>query len=210
MHSFRDHQTDQHSWHARGGRGHEFGPRDGHHGHAGPRGGDHGGGRDHWDDDGRGPGGRRRRMFDGSELRLVLLKLVAEKTRHGYDLIRAIEERTGGGYVPSPGIVYPTLTMLAEMGLTDEQMADGARKLFAITASGTTHLETHAADVTAIFARFDALGAMREKTDAMPVRRAMHNLRSVLLNRLGAGLDNDRMHDAVALIDETARKIERL
>jgi DNA-binding PadR family transcriptional regulator len=210
MHAFRDHQTDRPNWHARGGRGHEFGSRDGHHGHGGPRGGDHGGGRDHWDDDGRGPGGRRRRMFDGSELRLVLLKLVAEKTRHGYDLIRAIEERTGGGYVPSPGIVYPTLTMLAEMGLTDEQTAEGARKLFAITESGTIHLETHAADVTAIFARFDALGAMREKTDAMPVRRAMHNLRSVLLNRLGAGLDNDRMHDAVALIDETARKIERL
>src|ERR1700688_2336535 len=158
---------------------------DGH--HAGPRGGRSGrgeGGRG-WDEDGPGFGrsGGRRRMFDGGELRLVLLKLIADKPRHGYDLIRAIEERTGGAYAPSPGIVYPTLTLLGEMGLIGEQEAEGARKLFAITL---------------------------ERTDVVPIRRAMHNLRSVLQNRLGEGLDKDRLHEAVALIDEAARKIERL
>ena len=152
----------------------------------------------------------RRRMFDGGELRLVLLKLIADKPRHGYDLIRAIEERTGGAYAPSPGIVYPTLTMLSEMGLIDEQTADGARKLFAITPEGTAHLAEHDAEVVAMLARLDALGAMRERTDAVPIRRALHNLRSVLQSRLSEGLDKDRMHDAVELIDEAARKIERL
>jgi len=149
-------------------------------------------------------------MFDGGELRLVLLKLIADKPRHGYDLIRAIEERTGGAYAPSPGIVYPTLTMLSEMGLIDEQLADGARKLFAITPEGTAHLAEHDAEVVSMLARLDALGAMRERTDAVPIRRALHNLRSVLQSRLGEGLDKDRMHDAVELIDEAARKIERL
>ena len=185
---------------------------DGH--HAGPRGSRHGrgaGGRG-WDEDGPGfgRGGGRRRMFDGGELRLVLLKLIADKPRHGYDLIRAIEERTGGAYAPSPGIVYPTLTLLSEMGLIDEQLTEGARKQFAVTPEGTAHLAEHDAEVVAMLARLDALGAMRERTDAVPIRRAMHNLRSVLMSRLGDGLDKERMLEATALIDEAARKIERL
>jgi len=192
--------------------------REGRHGHgfdrhAGPRGGRFGrgeGGRG-WSEDGPGFGrGGRRRMFDSGELRLVLLKMIADKPRHGYDLIRAIEERTGGAYAPSPGIVYPTLTLLSEMGLIDEQLTEGARKLFAITPEGTAHLAEHEAEVVAMLARLDALGAMRERTDAVPIRRAMHNLRSVLMSRLGEGLDKERMHEAVALIDEAARKIERL
>ena len=185
---------------------------DGH--HAGPRGGRSGRGEGPrgWGEDGPGfgRGGGRRRVFDGGELRLVLLKLIADKPRHGYDLIRAIEERTGGAYAPSPGIVYPTLTMLSEMGLIDEQLAEGTRKQFAITAEGTAHLAEHEAEVVAMLARLDALGAMRERTDAVPIRRALHNLRSVLQSRLGDGLDKDRMHEAAALIDEAAQKIERL
>jgi DNA-binding PadR family transcriptional regulator len=190
--------------HSDGFDGHHAAPRGGRFGRGeGPRG---------WGEDGPGfgRGGGRRRMFDGGELRLVLLKLIADKPRHGYDLIRAIEERTGGAYAPSPGIIYPTLTMLSEMGLIDEQLADGARKLFAVTAEGTRHLAEHDAEVVSMLARLDALGAMRERTDAVPIRRALHNLRSVLQSRLGEGLDKDRMHDAVELIDEAARKIERL
>nr|WP_314075425.1 PadR family transcriptional regulator [uncultured Roseococcus sp.] len=164
-----------------------------------------------WGMEGGEPEGRRPRIFDGGDLRLVLLKLIAETPRHGYDLIRAIEERTGGAYAPSPGVVYPTLTLLAEMGLTAEQASEGARKLFAVTPEGTAHLEQNAAEVQALFARLDALGAQRERTEAMPLRRAMHNLRTVLLHRLGTGdLDREKIHEAVALIDEAARKIERL
>ena len=69
---------------------------------------------------GRGRGRRARRMFESGELRLVLLKLIADEPRHGYDLIRAIEELTGGEYAPSPGVVYPTLTLLQDMGLIEE------------------------------------------------------------------------------------------
>jgi DNA-binding PadR family transcriptional regulator len=194
--------------------GHHRGER-----HGGPRGGgrvgrgaERGAGRGGWDMEGRGrgSGGGRHRMFDGGDLRLVLLKLIAEKPRHGYDLIRAIEERTGGAYGPSPGIVYPSLTMLTEMGFIAEQSTDGARKAFAITAEGTTHVEERAADVTAMLAKLDALGALRERTDAVPLRRAMHNLRSVLEHRLTTGFDKETLHNAVELIDEAARKIERL
>lgn len=60
--------------------------------------------------------GGRRRVFDSAEFRLVLLKLIADQPRHGYELIRAIEDLTGGSYVPSPGMIYPTLTLLLDMG----------------------------------------------------------------------------------------------
>ena len=180
--------------------------------HAGRRGGRFSGdtGAD-WESDGSGRGHRgRRRLFDGGELRLVLLKLIADTPRHGYDLIRAIEERTGGAYTPSPGVVYPTLTLLAEMELIGEQAAEGARKRFAVTPDGTAHLEERAEQVAALFARLDALAALRERTEVAPVRRAMHNLRNVLQHRLGDGLDKEKLHEAVELIDEAARKIERL
>ena len=90
---------------------------------------------------GRGRGRRARRMFEGGELRLVLLKLIADEPRHGYDLMRAIEELTGGEYAPSPGVVYPTLTLLQDMGLIDEAAGDGPRKPFQATDEGRKHLQ---------------------------------------------------------------------
>lgn len=161
----------------------------------------------------RGEGGRsgRRRVFDAGELRLVLLKLIADQPRHGYELIRAIEELTGGSYVPSPGMVYPTLTMLDEMGHIAEVKSEGARKAFAVTAEGTAHLAERQAEVEALFARLAELATVSERTDAMPVRRAMANLRAVLIHRLGrAGVQPATVHEAVAIIDEAAQRIERL
>lgn len=156
-------------------------------------------------------GGRSRRMFDGGELRLVLLKLIADEPRHGYDLIREIETLTGGAYAPSPGVVYPTLTMLDDMGLIEAAASEGAKKAFAITDAGRTELSENAEQVEALIARLTAIGAQRDKADARSIRRAMGNLREVLIGRLNAGeVDEDTVHRIVALIDETAQKIERL
>ncbi|SEH20286.1 transcriptional regulator, PadR family [Sphingopyxis sp. YR583] len=188
----------RHAMHRGGGRGfgHGFG-----HGFGGGR---RGGG-------GRGERGERRRMFDGGELRLVLLKLIADEPRHGYDLIRHIEELTGGSYAPSPGVIYPTLTMLDDMGLIEAQQSDGAKKLFAITDTGRAELETNSEIVEVAIARLSAVGEETQRTDSASVRRAMGNLRQVLMNRLGdRDLGADKLHDIVALIDEAAQKIERL
>lgn len=155
-------------------------------------------------------GGRgRRRLFDGGELRLVLLRLIGDQPRHGYDLIRAIEERTGGSYAPSPGVVYPTLTMLGDMGQIEETPSEGARKIFTVTDEGRRVLEEKAEEIAALMARLDQLGEVRERTDGASVRRAMHNLKAALLHRLHDA-DVETIHEAVALIDEAARKIERL
>jgi len=178
------------------------GPRGG---HRGPFGGD-------WFMAGERPmGGRRARMFDGSELRLMLLKLIADAPRHGYDLIRAIEALTAGAYAPSPGVVYPTLTLLDEMGLIEEQQSEGAKKRFAVTEAGQTHLSERAEQVAAIMARLHALGAHRERVDAAPIRRAMGNLKVALGETLGRGdVPQERLHEIAAMIDELAQRVERL
>lgn len=156
-------------------------------------------------------GGGRRRMFDGGELRLVLLQLIAESPRHGYDLIREIEELTGGAYAPSPGVVYPTLTLLDEMGLIEEQATEGAKKRFAATEAGRAHLEERRAEVDRLIARLKELGAHRKRADGAPIRRSMQNLRVALQERLSRGeFSEDTLHDIAELLDEVARKIERL
>src|SRR5690348_16613253 len=98
-------------------------------------------------------GRRARRMFEGGEPRLVLLKLIEEQPRHGYDLIRAVEELTGGEYAPSPGVVYPTLTLLQDMGLIEEAPGEGPRKPFQVTDEGRAHLAEREEEVEALIER---------------------------------------------------------
>src|SRR4029453_8036556 len=135
----------------------------------------------------------------------------ADEPRHGYELIRAIEELTGGSYVPSPGMVYPTLTMLVDMGHIAEARSEGSRKAFAITDDGRSHLAARKDEVEALFARLAELANLRERTDAAPIRRALANLRAVLMHRLGReSVPAPTVHDVAAIIDEAAQKIERL
>ena len=156
-------------------------------------------------------GGGRRRMFESGELRLVLLKLIADQPRHGYDLIRAIEELTDGTYAPSPGVVYPTLTMLQDMGLIQEAAAEGTRKAFAVTPEGEAHLAERIEEVEALFARLSGMGEGKRRAGGHPIKRAVANLLSALWHRVTREeLDEDRLHEIAAILDEAAQRIERL
>lgn len=167
-------------------------------------------------DFGGGPGGggrhgRGRRMFESGELRLVLLKLIADQPRHGYDLIRAIEEITHGTYAPSPGVVYPTLTMLQDMGLIEESGAAGSRKAYAVTADGVAHLEEKAEEVERLFDRLSGMGDDQRRAGGAPIKRAVGNLLSALWHRATRDdVDEDTLHEIAAILDEAAQKIERL
>jgi DNA-binding PadR family transcriptional regulator len=165
-----------------------------------------------WDTDGPAQeGGRSRRKFDGGELRLILLKLIADETRHGYELIRAIETMTSGAYAPSPGVVYPTLTMLDEMGLIAEQQSDDTKKRFAITDAGRHHLADRKEEVDALMARLAEMGAKHSRQGGSPIWRAMANLGLAVRNRTARGdFSDETLHDVAALIDELAQKIERI
>ncbi len=195
--------------HGRGGRG--CGPRGGWEHWAARAEGRFEAFRDHGRGGGGGGGGGRRRMFDGGELRLVLLKMIADEPRHGYELIKAVEELTGGAYAPSPGMVYPALTMLAEMELIAEQPSETTRKRFGVTEAGTAHLAEQAELVAAMLARLAAVGEHRARSDRAPIRRSMRNLRDVVMERLESGeLSDDAVHEVSAMIDAVVQKIERL
>lgn len=165
----------------------------------------------HWAEDGDDSHEGRRRFFDSADLRLILLKLIADQPRHGYDLIRAIEELTGGVYVPSPGVVYPALSILADMNHIESKEPASGRNTFAITKDGQAELEANAEKVKALFARLAEFGEARQRSDASPVRRAMENLKTVLRARFGqAEMGKTTQHDIAAILDEAAQRIERL
>jgi DNA-binding PadR family transcriptional regulator len=162
-------------------------------------------------DEGWGGRGRRaRRMFESGELRLVLLKLISEQPRHGYDLIRAIEELTGGRYAPSPGVVYPTLTMLEEMDFIEQAAGEGARKPYQITDAGRTHLEENEEEADELMRRLKALSPSSSEGGS-PIWRAMRNLGVAIRHRVQHGeITDETKFELAALIDELAQKIERL
>lgn len=195
-----------------GERGHLFGGRGGFGGFGGGRGPRHGTGPFGGPFGGRGGdrGGRRRR-FDAESLRLVVLKLVSEEPRHGYDIIRAIEELSGGQYAPSPGVIYPMLSLLSEMELIAPSSEEGSRRSFAITEDGKAYLVVHAEAAEAAISRLKELAAPAGGVDTAPIRRAVSNLGAVLEARLAEeGMDKARLLDIAALVDEAASKIERL
>ncbi|MDP3908742.1 MAG: PadR family transcriptional regulator [Novosphingobium sp.] len=160
---------------------------------------------------GHGRGGGRGRVFASGELRLVLLHLLGETPRHGYDLIKGVEELTGGAYAPSPGVVYPTLSLLTDEGAVTEQAAEGARRAYALTAAGRTELTARAEEAAALIDRLKALGEADSRHRAPPVTRAMGNLSTALRNRAReAEFDKETMHAVADILDDAARRIERL
>lgn len=160
-------------------------------------------------------GGRRwrerKRMFEGGELRLVLLKLIADQPRHGYELIRAVEELTGGDYAPSPGIVYPTLTMLEDMGLIREKKSKDSKKVYEATDEGRVHLDENAEEVEELIARLEERGQHRRRGQRPEIGRAIGNLMTALRNRIAHDGWNDQLLDEVIdILDEAAQRIERV
>ena len=167
-----------------------------------------GGGRGHRG--GRGGG----RVFGHGGLRFVLLQLIADKPSHGYELIKAIEERLGGSYAPSPGVVYPTLTLLEEMGYLSVDTADGSgRKSYSITDSGREFLAANREMADAMMARMSGGvdGAGPRGGRPPQVTRAIENLKLAMRMRLtGAPLTDQQAHEFAAVLDAAAQQIERI
>ena len=155
-------------------------------------------------------GGRRgRRFFDHGDLRLVVLKLIADKPRYGYDLIKAIEEAAAGQYSPSPGVVYPTLTLLEELGYIAVSASEGPKRLFAITPVGTAFLATNQGAVDALFARMADAKAIHGDGPPPQIIRAMENLKLALRLRLSRGRPGeDEIKAMAAAIDAAAGAVE--
>jgi len=156
----------------------------------------------------RGRMGGGGRMFEQGALRLVILRLIADGPRHGYELIKEIEEHFGGAYSPSPGVIYPTLTLLEEQDLIRQEPEEGGKKRYAITEDGRKLLAENAHEVEALFARMAEAGA--GGAGRAQLFRAMHNVRTALRLRLGRGrLSEEELRRVVAVLDSAAQEIER-
>src|SRR3984885_1158562 len=133
-----------------------------------------------------GRGRRAERIFDQGDLRCVILKLISQAPSHGYEIIKAIEEKVGGAYSPSPGVIYPTLTLLEELGYVTVENAEGGKRLYRITEAGPAALEEKKAVVDGIFRRMEDLHA-RFEGPSPRIARAMQNLGSAIRVRMSAG-----------------------
>jgi DNA-binding PadR family transcriptional regulator len=154
-----------------------------------------------------GPGGR---FFDYGELRLLLLAMIADRPRHGYELIKAIEERMGGSYSPSPGVIYPTLAWLDDMGYAAIEAEEAGRKRYRITPEGEAFLVANRAAADELLRRAGPGGPGAADPVPAPVVRAMENLRLAMRLRLRRGaIDQQAAEDIAAALDAAAQTVER-
>ena len=116
------------------------------------------------------------RMFDQGDLKLVILRLLEEKPRHGYEIIKELEERSSGRYTPSAGAIYPTLTMLEDLGYAISTPEEGGKKVYVITDAGRAHLAEHLPLVDELFERVNQIGGAVFGDHVRPAREAMIGL----------------------------------
>ena len=136
--------------------------------------------------------------------------MLSEHARHGYEIIKELGERVGGGYQPSPGVVYPTLTLLEELGYVAAVQSEGAKKAYEITEEGRAALEANKASVEAIFKRISDVAERFGGRPAPQIIRAMENLRTALRLRLERGkLSDEQVADIAAALDAAALTVER-
>jgi DNA-binding PadR family transcriptional regulator len=156
------------------------------------------------------------RKMGASDLQLLILKLLAEKPRHGYEIIKELDERSKGFYVPSPGMVYPALTYLEEIGHATVAV-EGTRKLYSITDLGSEHLAENGAAADALLAQFGRVGnrmervrrammddeageeelGARQRGGPRELKRAMHDLRSALSAKFDASAEEQQRIAAI-------------
>jgi DNA-binding PadR family transcriptional regulator len=168
------------------------------------------GGRGEGFEHGFGPGFglARERFFDTGHLRLVILQLIAEKPSYGYEIIKAIEERLSGGYAPSPGVVYPTLTLLEEEGFAASS-TEGNKKLFTATDAGREYLKANNATVKVIFGRMEQARKVFGRGRSPQIMRALMNLKFALKMRAGRGdLSSEQVSKIAEALDAAARAID--
>ncbi|WP_041787162.1 PadR family transcriptional regulator [Rhodomicrobium vannielii] len=153
--------------------------------------------------------GRHGRPLEQGDLRWLVLDLIGEQPRHGYEIIKAIEDAFNGAYTPSPGVIYPTLTLLEETGLIVGE-TQGAKKLYSLTDQGRAELAARVQEVTAVRGRLEEARARFGANPAPEMIRAMDNLRAAVQVRLSKGpLSPEAVQVITGALDRAASEIER-
>lgn len=154
------------------------------------------------------PHSHRRRPLRHGDLPLLILALIAQKPRHGYDLIGQIETRTKGAYKPSPGVIYPALEVLQDLGQI-RMVPEGGKKSYEITPEGQAELAANTVKLERIEDRLEALGSPEERDDPNSVRAAMQQLHHTVRSLMRSGDISDAGREKIAtLLSETRRSVE--
>ena len=159
------------------------------------------------------PRGRWRggRMFEQGDLRYVVLRLLEEKPRHGYEIIKALEERFGGAYAPSPGAVYPTLQLLEDLGYARMVSGEEGKKVYDITDAGRAHLAENQATVDSIFDRIGKLVGHFLDEPMAEVHAAFRHIGKATYGRAtGAMHDQELLKRVAEILQRAAKEIEDL
>lgn len=174
---------------------------------------------------GRGLGGRgffTGRKLGSDELQLVILALLAERARHGYEIIKALEELSRGFYAPSPGMVYPALTYLDEVGYATVEV-EGSKKLYRITDAGLAKLDEHRPYADALMAQLEQVGKKMERVRQMffgdetpggdvghaAVDKARREIRAALIAALEASPSAEELQRLAQILKRAADEIRR-
>ncbi|WP_200552303.1 PadR family transcriptional regulator [Kosakonia sp. LAM2021] len=156
-------------------------------------------------------GGRRQRFFGHGELRLVILHLLSQNASHGYELIKAIEALTQGNYIPSPGVIYPTLDFLQAQQLITVGNEENGRRMIAITQQGTQWLAENTQSLTQIEERIKARNVGYQLRKHPQMKRALENFKAVLDLRVNQGeVSATQLKQIIGIIDRAALEISQL
>ncbi|AIN65345.1 TPA: PadR family transcriptional regulator [Providencia stuartii] len=201
----------RHVYHSRheDGHGHQCCHGEGRHGHGE---GCHGRG------EGRGQGGGRhrgrglRRLFDHGDLHIMVLSLVAKKPSYGYEIIKDIQEASNGLYVPSPGVIYPTLTLLEEQGFLESEVVERNRKSFKITAEGAAHLKANQETETIIFRKLAKARDMQHGGNlSEEIEMAVSRFKALLRHKMVLKqLSEQQTRQIAQIINDAVQQIEQV
>lgn len=154
-------------------------------------------------------GGMRGRAERG-EVRYLVLDSLRERQRHGYEIIQAIEEKSGGAYRPSPGTVYPTLQMLEELGHVRAR-AEGERRQYEITAEGLADLAAHEDEVEEAYDRLKGGHEWRDADELHELMKRVHQVvRAIGRAFRRGGLGRAKLRRIAAALEEAVRRVEEI
>jgi len=148
------------------------------------------------------------RMFDQGHLKFVILNLLAEKPRHGYEIIKEIEDRFGGMYSPSPGTVYPTLTLLEDLGYARALPEEGGKKIYEITDEGRAHLAENQPLIDDIFSRIAEFAHNIFGEPMMEVHRAMKNVGAAIYTSKTSSRSAEQVKKIKEILERAAEEIK--
>lgn len=156
-------------------------------------------------------GGRRGRLFEAGRMKILVLHLIQQSPKHGYEIIKEISDLVGGGYSPSAGTIYPTLNWLEDMNFVTVEQTEGDRKQYHITALGNEHLQQQHCIAEEIFEKFNMRREIQNNDQLIDINRAMSNLKTSLRLKLkGQNYDQELVRQIAERIDQAAVEITRL